>query len=297
MRQKKLTYEQKLSWLRKNKVVLKKEKIRQSTVSRLYSFYHRNPLDTPRNVAYGLSRRVEHKIEIKGENAKIKAPKKITAKEYVKRRREQIDAQTEKKLEEIIKGNEEALRKLQKDFTEKIDIEDIAKLKSRSDFNRHLTWSGKVQDLRWIPCGITCTEKTYKEAIAYFDNFVDIYIMPQIESLVKTRKKMYKAHIIGIRCHFKTTPMKTTVNREFDNYSKGDTYYADKFHTSVLYRDLNNPQWIVTLKNDLLKEVKKGFHKVFDYENSIVTLEEISINILTRETASEYERLRGVEVE
>lgn len=75
---------QKLSWLRKNKVILKKEKIRPSTVDRLYSFYHRNPLSTPRNLAYGYKGRLEKTIE-KGPTAKLKTPRgTITVKEYVK---------------------------------------------------------------------------------------------------------------------------------------------------------------------------------------------------------------------
>lgn len=74
----------KLSWLRKNKVILKKEKIRPSTVDRLYSFYHRNPLSTPRNLAYGYKGRLEKTIE-KGAEAKLRTPKgTMTVKEYVK---------------------------------------------------------------------------------------------------------------------------------------------------------------------------------------------------------------------
>jgi hypothetical protein len=76
------TYKQKLAWLRTNKVILKKELPRESTVDRLYSFYQRNPLSTPRNLAYGLPKRIEKTIEAQKE---FKTPKgKITAKQYIK---------------------------------------------------------------------------------------------------------------------------------------------------------------------------------------------------------------------
>jgi len=63
---------------------LKKEKIRPSTVSRLYSFYQRNSLDTPRNLAYGMPKRLNRKLEEHPEQP-IYTPKgKITVKQYVK---------------------------------------------------------------------------------------------------------------------------------------------------------------------------------------------------------------------
>lgn len=81
----KKTYQQKLAWLRKNNIVLKKEKLRPSTVNRLYSFYQRNPLSTPRNLAYGMGKRVEHIIEEYGEKGSIRTPKgQMAVKKYIK---------------------------------------------------------------------------------------------------------------------------------------------------------------------------------------------------------------------
>lgn len=95
----KKTPAQKLTWLRKNHVILKKEKPTDSTIKRLYSFYHRNPLSTPRNLAYGYKGRLERKVERYGEKAIIRTPKgKISAKDYYRRQSTRTAKQIRKEL-------------------------------------------------------------------------------------------------------------------------------------------------------------------------------------------------------
>lgn len=92
----KSSYTQKLKWLRKNKVITKKGGVKKSTVERLYSFYHRNPLSTPRNLAYGYPQRIEKSIE---KQQDIETPKgRITAKKYRKRQLKTLDKQIASQL-------------------------------------------------------------------------------------------------------------------------------------------------------------------------------------------------------
>lgn len=91
-----LTYKQKLSWLRKNKVKFRKDLPAESTVNRYYSVYKRKGFDITTETASGNVRRIEAKIE-KGK--KFTTPKgKITAKEYVKK----IDRSSKIKLKKEI---------------------------------------------------------------------------------------------------------------------------------------------------------------------------------------------------
>lgn len=88
----KLSYQKKLSWLKKNNVVLKKEKMRESTVDRLYSYYHKNPLNTPRDFAMGMGKRAVKNIE-KGRD--LQTPKgKISAQKYIQK----YDEKTRKEI-------------------------------------------------------------------------------------------------------------------------------------------------------------------------------------------------------
>jgi len=99
----KKTNAQKLTWLRKNHVILKKEKVRASTVNRLYSFYQRNPLSTPRNLAYGLPGRIQKKFETEdGKITYVYTPKgKITTKQYIKL----IDTRTNRQIKRELPVN------------------------------------------------------------------------------------------------------------------------------------------------------------------------------------------------
>lgn len=87
-----MTDKQKLAWLKKNKVLVKTETPSKSTIRRLYSFYQRNPLSTPRNLAYGMPKRIDRTLEKQGT---LQTPKgAITAEDY-------IQTKSKKTVEEI----------------------------------------------------------------------------------------------------------------------------------------------------------------------------------------------------
>jgi hypothetical protein len=95
----KKTYDQKLSWLRKNGVKFRKKTPAKTTVDRYYSIYKRKGFNVSTEIASGNVRRIGTKIE-KGKN--FTTPKgKITAKQYVKN----IDKTSKKELKKEIPYN------------------------------------------------------------------------------------------------------------------------------------------------------------------------------------------------
>lgn len=83
----KVSYTKKLAWLRKRHIIVKKGKVAKTTVNRLYTKFkiQKMPLSTPRDVAMGMGKRLERKIERYGADAVIRTPKgKITGKRYVR---------------------------------------------------------------------------------------------------------------------------------------------------------------------------------------------------------------------
>lgn len=94
-----LTYKQKLSWLRKNKVKFRKDLPAESTVNRYYSVYKRKGFDITTETASGNVRRIETKLK---KNKKFTTPKgKITAKQYVKK----LDRTSRNKIKKEIPSN------------------------------------------------------------------------------------------------------------------------------------------------------------------------------------------------
>ena len=178
----KKTYDSKLLWLRKNKIVLKKEKIRPSTVSRLYSFYQRNSLDTPRNLAYGMPKRLNRKLEEHPEQP-IYTPKgKITVKQYVK----SLDKRT--------------IRQVRKEISRTSQVK----------FN-HRFKSGKVDDYFIYPFRdgkrIETTALNVNTVLSQL-KYADIPdLMEQLSVLFKYRKIFYKDRLVGAVLHYDTKDM------------------------------------------------------------------------------------------
>lgn len=197
----KLTYQNKLSWLRTHKVILKKEKIRASTVDRLYSFYQRYPLDTPRNLAYGLPKRIEKTLETKKE---FQTPKgKITAKQYVR----SIDKTTAKELREQIPPH-----------IGRIKFSHRYKSGKRDDAFRYAFRDGK---------GITVNSVNIKSALAELER---VHIPDLIETLnlfFEYRKYFYGKRLVGALILYDTEnmpddpiprPVKFVDKNEFQKY-------------------------------------------------------------------------------
>lgn len=193
----------KLSWLRKNKVILKKEKIRPSTVDRLYSFYHRNPLSTPRNLAYGYKGRLEKTIE-KGAEAKLRTPKgTVTVKEYVKVKNQASAKRVRKELSPNIAG---------------IKFGHRFKSGKREDRFRYVFRDGK---------GITVTISNVKNALHRLKTSDIPDLMENVAVFYKLRNYLYKHRAIGALIIYETKnlpddpiprPVKFVVDTEFESY-------------------------------------------------------------------------------
>lgn len=94
---KKLSYQEKLSWLKKHNIIKKKKPVK-STVNRLYSFYQRNPLDTPKHLAYGMKKRLKEKYKTQEpEKTYLRTPEgKITVKEYIQKQSQKTKKEIKK---------------------------------------------------------------------------------------------------------------------------------------------------------------------------------------------------------
>jgi len=263
----KISYESKLAWL-KRRELLDKEKPSQSTVNRLYSFYHKNPLSTPLAVAYGLKPRVEKKVTSKGEEAIIRTGMGvIPVKKYVQSVRRRVDRSTK------------------------------TEVTRRMTLNRYLSWSKKVQDILTLPVGVVASEEDYSSKMQEIAKIFEEDVRPTVRRFVKVRKPLYDfgEYLIGARLHFVTSPLKTTTSRDFENLIGGDPITVTSFHTTVSYMSLKRKDWLGAMMRGLYGSAKTGFDKVFQYENSWVLLKEISFVVITRTRATGLERLRGKE--
>lgn len=255
-----------------------KEQPSKATVDRLYSFYHRNSLSTPLALAYGLKPRVEKKVAKKGGDAVVRTARgDIPVKRYVVSVRKQVDILTKAEINREMK------------------------------LNKYLHWSDKVQDILTIPFGITASESTYSDAMDKLTKFIEETVRPTVRRFVRTRRPIYAfgEHLIGARCWFVTSPLVTTSNTDTGNITSGDEVTVDNFHTTVSYVSIDRKEWLRFFIDGLNSQgrykqgvglyeaLKRGFEVVFNYKSSTVTIKSVSFVVITRESASGMERLRG----
>jgi hypothetical protein len=260
-----LSYEHKLAWL-KRRDLMDKDKPSASTVNRLYSFYHRNPLSTPLAVAYGLKHRVEQKATKKGGEAVVRTGRgMIPVKRYVLQVRKRVDRETRESVTH------------------------------RMTLNRYLSWSKKVQDIFTLPIGVMVKEDNYKDQMQVISKVFEEDVRPTVRRFIQVRRPLYEfgTYLIGARLHFVTSPLKTTVSRDIGNLIEGDSTIVTSFHTTVAYISLDSKDWLNRLMMRLYQSSKIGFDKVFQYKNSWVLLKDISFVVITRTRATGLERLRG----
>jgi len=188
MKQPKMTIGQKLAWLRRNAIITRAETPRESTVNRLYSFYQRNPLDTPRNLAYGMPKRVDRTLQRKGT---LQTPKgAVPAKQYVKK----IDVDTGKAV-----------------------MRDVSPDVYRVSLSKHFKSVGKVRDtlfIRIMP-PVVSTSQTFPEDVEERIDEVVYFIEQEITKLWNRRKRFYSDnHRVGALLFYTTANVKTQDNRE-----------------------------------------------------------------------------------
>lgn len=252
MQKKKTTQEQKLKWIKENKIPVHK-KLKPSTINRLYSFYHKNPLSTPYSQAYGMQKRMHRYIEKTPEIYKIKTPKgRITTKKYI----HQIDKETKKEALDLIPSY--------------VNV----------DFNRYYPTVKHLRDeMRFVikPPIKACVANMSK-SLKRVSNEVIPLIIDTIKIIVKKRSFFYSGYDIGALCHFDSSDIET---------EGGVT--DPSFYTRVAWIDINN---LSLFSDSVFEAIKKGFDKVYDYKGSSVTLFRIDVYISTKWKASQVDMLR-----
>lgn len=266
MKTKKVSYEQKLAWLKRHRII-KKDNPSKSTVNRLYSFYQRRPLSTPVELAYGLKPRLEKKIKKKGKDASVKTAKgEMPVSEYVK----------------II--------------SEDVDRETRSSVRHKMNLNRYFPSSEKIQDVFTIPVHLVVREKTFTERSLDWAKFLAEEVIPTVRKFVRLRRRVYKfgEYLIATRCWFRTSDLVTTANEDFDNITAGrDKVIVTKFFMSTPFVPIDRKGWLEDFSDELYKRVIEGFEVVFRYRKSWVELKEISVVVMTRDRVTPIERLRG----
>lgn len=253
---KRRTYAQKLSWLRKHNVITKKEKPIDSTVSRLYSFYHRHPLSTPRNLAYGYPQRIEQKIEKYGEKAIIRSPKgKLSIKQYVKK--------TDKRQET------EIINKVPVNVT--------------LSFKHYYRTVDKLMD--WMTYHITppitattvTVGKARKRAKKVQEDIVNI-----IHMVRNARATSYKNYDIGGRLTAQTRNVETM------NGEKNPPLII-----AMAWTNLSRPdEFFYGTMNEAFETAFKVLYGVSAQANAMVIITAVEIKFTTDKRPSNYDRLR-----
>jgi hypothetical protein len=203
--------------LRKHNVITKKEKPIEATANRLYSFYHRNPLSTPRNLAYGYPRRIEQKIEKYGEKAVIRAPEgTVNAKDYIRNK------------------DKQSISLILRQISEKTQVQDL-------HFSKRMR-VGKVRDtFKYIirpPIVTNAVMRKNAEARMSIEvrNIMDI-----VDIIWKARSYFYSDNVIGalIFSNAENVPNPPPLyGVEFNTYDK----FAPRLHNmvKVLYSNVFN---------------------------------------------------------
>jgi len=247
----KITVKAKLAWLRKNNIILKKEQPRESTTKRLYSFYQKNPLSTPRNLAYGLPKRFEKKLAKEdGTKTYVQTPKgKISTKEYIKL----IDKMSiEKSIREMPLN--------------------ISSLKFSQKFK-----SGKGEDrFRYVidpnkrPAGLTITRVNVEHMLEVLKRVYIPDLMESIDKLYKNRRYFYKTRLIGALIIYDTH------NMPDDSYPRGVAFGTREEFPDYLW-DM--------LYELLVTDIFRNYHE------AVVNLKHFDIFIRTTIRPSSIEKL------
>jgi hypothetical protein len=170
------TYQQKLSWLKKNKVMISK-KPSPSSVNRAYSYYQRNPLNTPLYIAYGLKKRIEKKIEKNGDKAILNTPKgKITAKAYYKKK-------SQKSYDEI-----------QTIISPQITFEHDIYRKNK-----------RVNDYLTFRTSITCNRNNYYECLSRVTTNIIPTISDSLMLVIRYRRQFYSDYLVVAKITFESS--------------------------------------------------------------------------------------------
>jgi len=251
-KKKKITYQSKLLWLQKNHIV-KKEKPSIATVNRLYSFYHRNPLDTPQYIAYGIQKHVNQNIEQKGGDYKIQTPQgDITVKNYMKKTVKTRVSTVKKKLS------------YQASF-------------SHSKYKKYMH---RVQDYLVYRPNLSANEENYAQILKKVQKQLLPMIRKDVDLVARNFDIFYKTTLIGAVTSFKSL-----------DFPQGEGFNYQRVGFIRLYKN-RYQEYLDFFIDELFKSIKNGFRLVYEYDKMNVTMFKIELIFTSDERASIYEKLR-----
>lgn len=249
---KKLTPQQKLSWLKNNKIITK-EKPSQSTINRLYSFYHRNPINTPLYVAYGLQKRIDKRLDQYGADYKMQTPKgRITAKKYMQDTVKQRFKNVNRKLS------------YQTTFTH----------------SKYKKYMHRVQDYLVYRPNITANDENIDRAMKKIQTQLLPVIRKDVDLVAKNFNMFYKTALIGAVSSFKS-----------HDFPQGLGYNYQRLGFIRLY-EKQYRKYLDFFIDELFNTIRNGLRLVYEYDKMQVTLFKIELIFTSDKKASMYEKLR-----
>lgn len=243
----------KLVFLHKNNVIPKEKIPSDSTINRLYSFYQKNPLDTPLYLAYGLKKRINKNLKTYGSKYELSTPKgTTTARKYVKKQVSQAKARVEKQIDFHTTFISSAYRPRMQ----------------------------RVQDYLIYRYKITANEQNISQVLDNFEKVRMPVIKRDTDIVARNYIKFYKTLLIGAIVSYKSNEFPQGKGEHvrrmgFIRIPKGKYKEYHKFFIDELF--------------DLLKQ---GFLLVKAYDRMHITLTKVELVFTSDVKASFYERLR-----
>ena len=246
------TYQQKLLWLKKNKII-KKEQPSKSTVNRLYTFYHRYPITTPQYIAYGLHKRINKRLEQYGESYTMQTPiGRVTAKKYMK---------------ETVKARVTYVTK---------------KLSYQTHFthSKYKKYMKRVQDYLIYKPNIIANEENLQQILKKIHKQIIPMIRKDVDLIARNFDIFYKTTLIGSVSSFKS-----------NDFPQGEGYNYQRVPFIRLYKNRYR-EYLDFFIDELYQSIRNGLSLVYKYDKMHVTFFKIELIFTSDMRASVYEKLR-----
>lgn len=240
-------------WLKDKKILIRKKRPSDRVIKRLYSFYHKYPLDTPLQVAYGMKKRISENIEVYGGNYELYTPGgKVTSEKYIKDR--------VKKREKLVRRS--------------------LSFKAHFVTNKYRPYIKRVQDYLVYRFNLIANEATLHDVLRKFERDNLPIIENDIKIYYKNYKNFYKTMLVGSIAKF--------VSTDFPQ-GKGESFLRVGF---VRFYTNKYDEYRKFFVNELMDSVRRGFLIVKQYDRFDIKLVSIEIVFTSDVKASEYEKLR-----